>query len=44
MLVAPPLFALYGFWTVPVQFNTAVLAFLMYLWTGFGITAGTVAK
>jgi stearoyl-CoA desaturase (delta-9 desaturase) len=40
MLAVPPLLALYGFLTVQIRLPTAILTFIMYAWTGMGITGG----
>jgi len=40
MLAVPPILTLYGFMTVPIRLPTAILTFIMYAWTGMGITGG----
>ncbi|KAL1407987.1 stearoyl-CoA 9-desaturase [Vanrija albida] len=39
-LVAPPLLAIYGFYTTPLLRYTAIFSVLYYFFTGLGITAG----
>ncbi|CAH1755987.1 5974_t:CDS:2 [Entrophospora sp. SA101] len=39
-LIATPLISLYGLYTTPIQFNTAIWTICYYFITGLGITAG----
>lgn len=40
LLVSTPLIALYGLWTVPLRWETALWSVIYYFMTGLGITAG----
>jgi len=40
LLTISPVLALYGLISYPIKWQTAIFGFIMYLWTGLGITAG----
>lgn len=40
LLTITPILAIYGIFTIKFHLYTTIFTFLMYLWTGLGITAG----